>query len=318
MRRYMGVTLALLLIIPSIVQLATTYSKPPKWHGKTGMIETDEMVVLFKDNKPWYHIWIPGGNTTAVYIVKFNRIVEFVDIDGNGVFNGTIDRVVAQALLYDVEWNVYAETINSSGIIELRITFNASVPVTRVGEGMSQNYVNVTFVNHIYSSDVEVEGIPIEGERELKIDIIIENWPWADSESKLALEIIFAGMFRGRQGVPQCECERYQVRSRYMSRVRLMGEDAGYYAEFRYQTEAKIRHNQQENMTDVGSANMFARNTAVTWLIYPHFNGTLIHDPSIYVGSEKNILSVLIDYTPLLVVVAVTATLIIIALKRRK
>ena len=315
MKKAIGLILVAMFLSMGLSQLAL-YAKPPMWHGNTSTIETSEMVVRFLNNRPWYQIWIPGKNQTATYIVKFNRIVEFLDTDADNSFDYS-DETLAQAILYEATWKVSAQTINGSEGVELRITFNAMVQVTYSRGGMPPNFVNVTFVNRIYDHDAEVEGIPIKGNRELKIDIIIDGWPWANPDSKLALEIVYAGMFRGKQGTPRCEARKYQIRNRYMGCVRLQGEDAGYYAEFRYQTQARLMSGDTEKDIKVNSTNSFTKNSATTWLVYPHFDGTLIHDPSIYVGSE-GALATIVEYLPIIALLIVVAVVIVAVAKRRK
>ncbi|MCR8453743.1 MAG: hypothetical protein NDP13_01975 [Crenarchaeota archaeon] len=323
MKRKIGTALVALFLIFNIAGAVDLYSKPPMWHGNASTVEGDGIVVQFLENKPWYMIWIPGKNNTAVYIVKFNRLIEFLDLDNDNKFNMSIDYMLSHALLYSAMWDVSAKTINISGIIEIRVTLSAIILVQAIGGaggGAVVGSFNATFVNHIYSANVEVDAIPIAGGKELKIDVIISGWPWINNESKLALEIVFAGMFRGRQGIPECVHERYQAKNKHMSRVRLAGGDAGYYAEFRYQEEAKIQQaaHTEPNMANVSSTNCFSKDSAVTWLVYPHFDGTLIHDPSIYVGSE-GILEMLLK-TPVIGIIVVAAILIIAAIliKRRK
>ena len=190
MKRLMYRLIPILLLV-SVISLSPTLYAEPHWNGSMGEITTGDMVVRFVDMKPVYWVWIPNENDTAIYVIQFNRIIEFKDVDGDGKYNGTLDELLAQALLTAHDnWQVYAETINHSGIIEIRVTFTALVDVyqyKQTGPGAPISKANVTFVNHIYSNDTEVEGIPIEGNRELKIDIIISDWPWSDNTSSLLL-----------------------------------------------------------------------------------------------------------------------------------
>mgnify|MGYP000277022817 CR=1 FL=1 len=279
----------ILVILIGLIMISSFYGvlaeSKPHWKADTYMIYTDEMVVQFHDRTPTYRIWIPDKNETAVYIVKFNRIIEFIDSNNDGRYNGSVDSILAQAPLtaHDV-WEVTADEFNTSdGAYELRITFNGSVRVYKMGASQPIGTGKVAFVNHIYDRDVETNGYTIEGGREVKIDIVFSYWPWSSEDSKLALEIVFAGMFRGHSGVPKCHREQVQYENVQMHRIQMEG-DADYQAEFRYTEQARIQTQNGEEECKVNATDEFKQSSAVTWLVYPHFNGTLIHDPSIYVG----------------------------------
>ncbi len=292
----------------------------PHWKSDSDTISTDDMVIQFHERTPTYKIWIPGKNDTAVYIVKFNRIIEFIDSDNDGRYSGTVDTLLAQAPLtaHDI-WEVTAEEFNTTEAYELRITFNGSVRIYRMGTEQFIGEARVAFVNHIYDRDVEVEGYQIEGGRELKIDIIISDWPWMNDDSKLALEIVFAGMFKGHEGVPRCHRERVQYENREIHKIRLEG-DADYQVEFRYAEQARLRVGSEERECKVNASDEFKQNSAVTWLVYPYFNDTLVHDPSIYVGEPEGGIASILESKPYIAVgiVGVVVLVIVAIIKIKK
>ncbi len=295
----------------------------PHWNSDVNTIYGDGIVVQFHERTPTYHIWVPGKNNTAVYIVKFNRIIEFIDTNNNGKFDGETDQLLAHAPLtaHDI-WTVAAEQMEGeNGVFELKISFNATVEVTSVSlsqemdGGQRVGYAKVAFINHIYDQDVDVNGYEIAGGRELKIDIVISDWPWSNSESKLALEIVFAGFFRGHSGIPKCHREQTQTKAGKMSHIRLEG-DADYDVEFKYREEATIRDNQATGC-HINASDQFREKSAVTWLVYPHFNGTLIHDPSICAGTpEGTLLDTIKTYMPLIAIVVIIVIVLVVIKKK--
>jgi len=293
----------------------------PHWHSNTSTIEADGIVVQIHENTPTYRFWVPGENKTAVYVVKFSRIVEFSDNDNDGRYNDAGDEILAQATLDSSDiWSVEVEEIQSSGVYEVRITISGLVGVTKMGqpEWMGDT-ANVTFVNHIYSDDYEVDGYPVKGGRELKIDIIISGWPWCSERSKLAIEIVLAGMFRGHNGVPKCSRDKMEYKNRQIHRIKMEGEDTKYSAEFRYQESARVK-----DTTDwecrVNATDNFRKDSARLWLSYPHFNDTLIHDPSILVsGVEEGggLLEFLAKNAIYIGIIVAAIIILVIVIKRR-
>ena len=316
MGRILPIFLAMLVVVS--IGGMVVYAKPT-WRGNVDTIYADGIVVQFHERTPEYRIWIPRKNDTAVYIVKFNRIIEFIDKDNDGKFDGSIDEILAHAPLtaHDI-WEVTDETITlEDGTTELRVLFNGTAEVLPMSPGPRIGFAEVAFINHIYDRDTNVSGYIIEGGRELKIDIVISDWPWSSDESKLALEIVFAGMFKGKERTPHCYREREQIRYKNVKvhRIRMEG-DADYYAEFRYTEQAQIRNRNRAANCCVNASDQFKQNSAITWLVYPHFNGTLVHDPSIYAGEMGGAVSILRGYLPIIVAIVIGVVVVVVVLKK--
>jgi len=311
--------LAAFIILGFILLPVNQVYAQPHWHANTHTIETPDLVVRFFNRQPQYIFWVPGENETAVYIVKFHEIIEFIDEDGDGALSPGDDILSRSMLLEsDVNWKISAETLSGpNNSTEIRITMSALVPVYKTAmDGGRIGYVNVTFINHIYDRDVEVEGYIVEGNKELKIDIIIENWPWINSESKLALGIIFAGHFRGKHGVPHMEHHRVKEK---VKEVKMRGEDAPYSGAFRYREEVKLCEKEGERIGSVHATEEFSMHEAILYLVYPHFEGILIHDPSITViKPESTILEVLTNVYFLVALAGIIILGTVIVVTRKK
>jgi len=299
-----------------LLPINSTYSQP-MWHSNTATIETSEMVIRFFNKQPHYMFWIPGENNTAVYIVKFLEIIEFLDKNADGVYSSG-DTILARAQLLEasVNWNITAETLSGpQDSVEVRITMQAQVPVLGMMPSGSIGHVNVIFVNHIYDKDVDVNGYVVEGNKELKIDVIIENWPWVNENSLLALGIIFAGHFRGEHGVPHMEHHRVRENVR---EVRMRCEEGAFEGAFRYREEVQIREESGNRTEKVKASEDFSAHSAIMYLVYPHFEGVLTHDPSILVIKPTgDVLSLIQSYLVYIVIATVVIIGAVILIKRK-
>ncbi len=313
--KILAISLILSVLFPS-----TILAEGPRWNANTATIEASGIIVQFFERKPQYKFWIPGENGTAVYIVIFHKIIEFEDVNNDGVFDPQ-DTILAEAELtaHDV-WNIYAETLSGpEGSTEIRITMKGIVDVIpKMGPGIDK--ANVTFVNHIYDRDIEVDGYPIAGNRELKIDIIISNWPWHSDTAKLCLEIVFSGHFRGRQGTPHCEEHRIQVQNQNVREIRMRGDNTNIAGVFRFREKVCIREGTQEKICNVNCSHDFQAHNAIEYIVYPHFDGVLEHDPSILIEKETSLSDVIMENLPYIMlagVLVIIAIVVIIKAKRK-
>lgn len=118
--------------------------------------------VTGNDNVPQYSFWSPNANDSK-YQVKFNRLFEAIDENGNGLYDKGEDSKVPSSSesLSSLKWNFSSiETENNKS------TFNIT---SYDGEYMIQ------FINHLDSS-----------KSELKFDIVIQNYTFlSDSEDAI-------------------------------------------------------------------------------------------------------------------------------------
>jgi len=309
----------LLIMALALLPFNSVYSQP-SWHSNTATIETPDLVVRFFNKQPQYMFWVPNENGTTVYIVKFLEIVEFNDKDNNGAYTES-DELLARAQLLEssVAWNISAEELIVNSIKEIRITMNATVRVMSTSPGMGGQigYVKVSFINHIYNKTINVDGYEVEGNKELKIDIVISDWPWISQESKLAIGIIFAGHFRGKEETPSME--KHTVRE-HVREVRMGHEGAPYEGAFRYMDQVRIMENNSYRFGKVNDSEMSGMNKAIMYLAYPHFDGVLVHDPSITViksGGEDILNLIYNNYILVSIIAIVLVGIVVVLLKRR-
>lgn len=289
LRAWRIMPLIIMITLLSTIPLQVYAQPKPRWNANTATIEASGIVVQFFERKPQYRFWLPGENETAVYIVKFVKIIEFLDSDNDNQFDFRSERILAKAELdaHD-QWNITAMVLEgSSNSTELRVIMQGYVAVITTAEGMMANEkANVTFINHIYDKDVEVEGYVVKGGAELKIDVIISNWPWHSNDSKLALMTLFAGHFRGKKRIPTMHHER--VRERNTHRVEMRDPETNHVGVFTFRENVRIRSkNGSTYEMKVNATDDFRPNSAIQYIVYPHFEGTLEHDPSILIEKEE-------------------------------
>lgn len=309
----------LIIIALTLLPFNSVYSQP-SWHSNTATIKTPDLVVRFFNRQPQYMFWVPNEKGTAVYIVKFLEIVEFNDKDNDGAYTAN-DELLARAQLLEssVMWNINAEELVVNNIKEIRITMNATVRVisTTPGMGGQIGYVEVSFINHIYNETINIDGYEVEGNKELKIDIIISDWPWISQNSKLAIGIIFAGHFRGKEKTPNMR--RHMVRE-HLREVRMSHEGYPYEGAFRYRDQVKIMENNTYRFCKVNDSEMSGMHKAITYLTYPHFIGVLVHDPSITIikTSEGGILDIIYNNYLIVSIIAIVLVGTAILISKRK
>jgi len=108
---------------------------------------------------PFYHFADPDNRT---YFVKFMKLLEFIDVDGDGAFDPEEVLPGGKYTLPSVDWRF---TVN-----EAEQTFTFSTPTSATDP-------QISFVNHYHTEHPEL----------LKFDIYITNWAWQEASHMLAL-----------------------------------------------------------------------------------------------------------------------------------
>ena len=185
------------------------------------ILRTDVLTIMVntKSGLPHFKWWVTEHNDT-VYIAKFVSLIEFIDKNGDGAFqyNETVTKedMLPQELqqgqqeapkfwspvfpfaqggaLWDFS-GFYNLTAENNEIIGIGFDFQLNMSSTTLDETdrIAYSDLYVLLKCKIYFEDVGIEVEPdmiyynISGLAELKVDIIIENWPWHTDESMLAL-----------------------------------------------------------------------------------------------------------------------------------
>ena len=129
-------------------------------------------------NVPHFMFWDPNiaqANHRIIYHVQFVQLIEFNDTDGDGVYSPGSDMVVAPILaLGSVDWLFIGF-----------ITEEDNGDVTAIHFNFTLNEVDGSRYDSLYMElRCHVNAIKTN---ELKFDIVMMGWPWANNESLLAL-----------------------------------------------------------------------------------------------------------------------------------
>ncbi len=294
-------------------------------------ISTDIITVMATPQFPMFHFWYTTDNngSMARFILAYPGIAEFEDLNGDGAFQR--NETLRFASLATYEWVVQTGSVVEDGVTtEVWISYTkgglrtegpvpgAPTPALyRHGTPKAFEDVSIQVLAHIYLNDYhgnvsDSRGVhlnyTVAGGSELKMDIIIGNFPFSTNTSMVALQTLL------RENV--AHMDQSHNRHRYMTREHnrtFIGDSSAWPDHNQSETRFERRHEahlQQVDLIDEsnvtqgffrwvdkalitwpGGASEIVNVTAsytpsdnglVLYLAYPHFDdGTLMHDPSI-------------------------------------
>lgn len=178
-----AVALSLLMVSSSSV-LATTngqsiqYQYTPGNKQATLITPTLDVRVSTDGNVPHFMFWDPtftDPTTRIIYHVQFIQLLEFIDTNSDGTFTPESDQVLDPILgLGRVDWDFSGFLAEEEDDITTAVHFNFTL-----------NYVQGTDFETL---DMELRcHINATNNNELKFDIVISGWPWAQPDTFLAL-----------------------------------------------------------------------------------------------------------------------------------
>jgi len=265
------------------------YSQP-SWIPNESSIVSGDIRFKFKDTHPEYLI----ENIKAediYYIIRFSRIVEFIDKNDNNVYDSS-DIITAIGVLCEkVVWDITYDERRIDDVTELMVNLSARIRVIKIGmQGYPISYARVTLVHRIFDRDIMINAYEIKGQYELKIDIIIEDWPWHKKQSKIALLISIEGYKQIEKGrykkhKPKMHFSKEEIRHNVINKIYIISPDAKYGVEFRIANKVRIDGNESiihgvKELRNESIEEQFA-------ITYPRFDRILYHDPSIRIFFEE-------------------------------
>lgn len=274
-RRILQIMLIIVVIGTTIVPKSVTETKAqPSWIGDKKEIHTNKMIIRIPHNQPEYYVSTRNINS-AGYLMKFMQIIEFEDRNGDNTLNRG-DIVLSRGLLCDKSnWRVSVKQN------ETLLQVNLSSWVRVIHHGPMQGPPKKAFIkiiSTIFTRDKFIGNYDIKGQSEVKLDIIIMDWPWRSKQSNLALRILFTSyreeyVNARREVVYQHERDS----KRHMDVLALRDPNLNYGVLFKVNQFVYI---DKSNGSIVGTS--WKSNNTLE-IIYPHFNDFLIHDPSLRV-----------------------------------
>jgi len=380
--------LALFLLAPLMVQVDALQmgpgnpQGPPTDPGKipdheigpngTVWIKTDIITIMANGEFPSFHFWYTADDNgaNAKFMLSYNAIVEFEDANGDLAFQSNETLNFAPLAAY--EWILQTGEITDGEItteVWLKYTKSgtradgplAGVEPAMDGPGSVHEYedVSIQIWAHIYLEDyygavTDSNGVKanytIAGGSELKMDIMIGNFPFSTETSSVALQTLLKE--NGAAGDMNQNQHRYMTRER----TRNMTGDSSNVSPNMTQSESMFmnrveNHTQKVDFTntetgtvegffswvdkaiitlpgeesevvDVTVSYVPTMNGLALYLAYPNFdNGTLLHDPSIGLIEDSAPLTTT-DFLPSLYLIAgigaVAIAIVGIAFIRRK
>lgn len=233
-----------------------------KQHGKA-TITTDEMTVTIegRGNVPKFSFYANIDNETRFH-VHFIKIVEFNDTNGDGMYNESEHQANTPVLgLASVSW-VLSDAVEDGNLI----SFNFTSDEIAYGEGPTP-YANLEIVLAVHFDTSNGAAF--------KFDILMENWPFEDTNNMLALrfDITWCAEDNGSISIDKEDDGAYLVQN---------GEDIAYFA---YEDTAQVVNSTDVDVNiayDDKMGNSEFEHGIKAFLSYPNFNGSqLIHDPTL-------------------------------------
>ena len=296
------------------------------------------LTAVFEGMGPRIKFYDTSGLMRVEQQVNFRALIEFTDMDHNGLFES--NEAVARAILDEARWThtAFYTLAGGSGI---GINFTQADPIAMgIGHGdIAARSVTliVKAYNTTHTTTVDGKSVTI-GNAEIKVDFVVKDWPFANSSNMLALQMNLHSSTEhydleetsGTQtvdgthddGASTPEHEFHQTsdvsqETRLSSGPITSSSTVGF---FRFVNTATVTPTtgaaysvpvtasyKSETERDAGETETFMK----LYLAYPNFQGTLVHDPSIGLGSGFPTLYLIVAGA------AVAGLLAVVAIRRR-
>ncbi len=267
------IILALILVLIFIIALPYKQtSAQPHWVPQKGEMRSSKVVIRLHNLQPTYIISILD-KAAYQYMIQFVQLVEFIDSNQNGQFE-PYERTLSRGILCErTHWDV--KVVENDTVLIVNLTAHIRVVSTTPHAG-PPNFAYVSIVNRMYRNDVRIGPYHIRGESEVKIDIMVWDWPWKNQNSMIALQIAIDYI----QGSNYTEKRKVQMHSskhenENIHEIVFRSTDADYGIVFRSSKDVTVDNNK------VPLSGIAVRENNSICIVYPHFNEFLVHDPSI-------------------------------------
>ena len=304
-------TIAIMILGTPFARAAETPSGTVDDQGNRIIFTTGSLTAIFEGMAPRVTFYDHNAMMRDVQQVNFRALIEFNDTDHNGVFES--NEAVARAVIDEGQWTHTGFYVlpNGSGI---GINFTQASTMSLEG-GKTLQARSVTLIvkayNTTHTQTVNGQSVTI-GTAELKFDIVINNWPFQKSTDMLALQINMHsssehydfGEDSGTQTVDGSHDEGVQTTEHEFHETSNVEQEtklstgtvttSSTIGFFRFVNTATITSSsgattsvpvtasfKTEADNDAGDKETFMK----LYLAYRHFAGTLVHDPSVGLGS---------------------------------
>lgn len=161
------------------------------------VLENDHVKVWFQGKKPMLKLFA-AGNDSAAFEYKFTQVVEYRDLDADGLPGET--EVVSRLLLEKASaFEVNTTEVDDGVVLNLSLT----APVKLTGNPVLENVtvpdrdatVRIVFTLREADATLDVDGadVPVAA-TSVKYDLVVETWPFVDAAAnRLALDTRVTG-----------------------------------------------------------------------------------------------------------------------------
>lgn len=279
-------------IIPALIAAALLAATVPagaaapkaREEGDKLVLENDHVKVWFQGKKPMLKVF-PAGNESGGYGYKFDQVVEYRDIDGDGL--PSEQEVIARLSLSSASaFEVNATEEEGRAVLNLTLTSDVKftgakaldnvtggAPLPKTGaERTATVHLNFT----VWSEDATVDAnnttitVPVTS---VKYDFAVSSWPFVDAQNdRLALDMQLQGDAKtGGDGNATVEANGTRVGA------------------LTWTTEAQGVTASGENVTVPVKAKVGAGNDSRIVFTYDAPNlATLVHDPTLGVADAQS------------------------------
>jgi len=330
-------TIAIMILGTPLARAAETPTGTIDNVGNRIVFTTGSLTATFEGMVPKVTFYERNSMMRDAQQVNFRALIEFNDADHNGVFES--NETVAMAILDEARWTHtgFYSLPSGSGV---GMDFTQADPMSlQDGHTLAAGSVVLTVKAYNTTHTATIDGKQVTiGTAELKFDVAISNWPFQNSTDMLALQVNMHSSSErydmmedsGTQTVDGSHEEGVQVAEHQFHETSDVEQEArlstgtittsstmGF---FRFVNTATVTSptGVTSSVPVTASFKSAADNDAgykavfmKLYLAYPYFQGTLVHDPSIGLGSGFPTLY-------LIVVGAAAAGLVAVVVIRRR
>ena len=304
-------TIAIMILGTPLARASEQPSGTVDNEGNRIVFSTGSLTAVFDGMAPRVTFYDHNSMMRDVQQVNFRALIEFNDADHNGVFES--NEAVSRAVIDEGQWT-HTGFYALPGAQGVGINFTQASALSLDG-GQPLKAGSVTLIvkayNVTHTTTVNGQTVTI-GTAELKFDVVISNWPFQNSTDMLALQVNMhsssehydVGEDSGSETVDGSQTESAQTPEHEFQQTASVEQEtklstgtvtsSSTVGFFRFVNTATVTSLsgatssvpvtasfKTESDNDAGDKATFMK----LYLAYPNFAGTLVHDPSIGLGS---------------------------------
>ena len=304
-------TIAMMMLGAPLARAAETPSGTIDNQGNRIVFTTGSLTATFEGMVPKVTFYDHNSMIRVEQKVNFRALIEFNDADHNGIYES--NELVAKAVLDEGRWTHtgFYSLPSGSGV---GINFTLADPIS-LSPGSTLKAGSVVLIVKAYNTTqtLTVDGKPVTvSTSEVKFDVSINNWPFQNGTNMLALQVNMHsstehydfGEVTGTESVDGSHDEGTQTAEHEFHQTSGVEQEtrlptgpittSSTVGFFRFVNKATVTSPsgatstvpvtasfKSETENDAGDRETFMK----LYLAYPNFQGTLVHDPSVGLGS---------------------------------